>query len=322
VVIGARGYTGAELLPLLHRHPEFEVVAVGSASAAGQPVSKHVSGMEGSNLVFSDIRPASLGKYTSDACVLALANGNAGGYVEVLNNCKPDTVVVDLSADHRFDPAWAYGQPERFSKQLVGATRIANPGCYATGAQLALAPLRDQLVGMPVVFGVSGYSGAGSSPSRKNDPVVLEDNLLPYSLADHLHEKEVSHHLGRGIRFLPHVAPFFRGISLSVAAELSEAQTEVELLARFRQFYAGFPLVEVDLAMPEVKQVRASHRVMLGGFTVSEVNPLHVSIVAVLDNLLKGAATQAVQNLNLAFGLDAMTGLDSISGSLKSGRMA
>ena len=309
IVIGARGYTGAELLPLLYKHPEFEIIAVGSGSAAGQAVSAHVSGMEGSNLVFSDIRPASLHRIEADACVLALPNGSAAGFVNALGQYKPDTVVVDLSADHRFDPAWAYGQPERFGSQLIGATRIANPGCYATGAQLALAPLLEMLVGTPAAFGVSGYSGAGKKPSRKNDPEALKDNLIPYSLVDHIHEKEVSHHIGRDIRFLPHVASFFRGISLSVAVELRQAQTEKELLARFQEFYSGFPLIEVRAVVPEVKQVQGSHRLILGGFAVSETNPCRVSLVVVLDNLLKGAATQAVQNLNLAFGLDAMTGL-------------
>ena len=309
VVIGARGYTGSELLPLLHRHPEFQITAVGSTSAAGQPVSAHVSGLEGSNLVFTDIRPVSLESIDADACVLALPNGYAAGYVNVLNERKPKTVLVDLSADHRFDPAWAYGQPERFGDQLIGATRIANPGCYATGVQLALAPLLEFLVGTPAAFGVSGYSGAGKAPSRKNDPEVLKDNLLPYSLVDHLHEKEISHHIGREVRFVPHVASFFRGISLTIVAELRFAQTEKQLLARFQEFYSGFPLVELRVAVPEVKQVTGSHRLILGGFAVSETNPCRVSLVAVLDNLMKGAATQAVQNLNLAFGLDAMTGL-------------
>ena len=309
VVIGARGYTGSELLPLLYRHPEFQITAVGSSSAAGQPVSAHVSGLEGSNLVFTDIRPVSLENIEADACVLALPNGYAAGYVNALNERRPQTVVVDLSADHRFDPDWAYGQPERFGDQLIGATRIANPGCYATGVQLALAPLLEFLVGTPAAFGVSGYSGAGKTPSRKNDPEVLKDNLLPYSLVDHVHEREISHHMGRDIRFLPHVASFFRGISLTVVAELRFAQTEKELLARFQEFYSGFPLVELRVAVPEVKQVRGSHRLILGGFAVSETNPCRVSLVAVLDNLMKGAATQAVQNLNLAFGLDAMTGL-------------
>jgi N-acetyl-gamma-glutamyl-phosphate reductase len=310
VVIGARGYTGAELLPLLFKHPDFEITAVSSSSASGQLVSTHVIGLAGSDLIFSDIRPAALARLKPDACVLALPNGLAAAYVDVLDIQCPDTVVVDLSADHRFDPEWAYGQPERFASQLNGATRIANPGCYATGAQLALAPLLDSLVSMPAVFGVSGFSGAGKSACRKNNPEVLKDNLLPYALVDHIHEKEVSHHIGRDIRLMPHVAPFFRGITLSVAAELRQATTEKALMARFREYYSAFPLVEVREAIPEVTQVRERHQVILGGFAVSESNPCHISLVAVLDNLLKGAATQVVQNLNLAFGLDAMKGLD------------
>jgi N-acetyl-gamma-glutamyl-phosphate reductase len=309
VVIGARGYTGAELLPLLYRHPGFRIKAVGSTSAAGQPVSAHVAGMEGCDLVFSEIRPMTMEKLEADACVLAMPNGHAGSFVQALDRYRPNTVVVDLSADFRFDPEWAYGQPERFADQLNGATRIANPGCYATAAQLALAPLVESLVGTPAAFGVSGYSGAGKSPSRKNDLSVLENNLLPYSLVDHVHEKEVSHHIGRDIRFLPHVASFFRGINLTVAAELMQAMTEKELMAHYRNFYEGCPLIEVRERIPEVKEVQGSHRVILGGFAVSEDNPCRVSVVSVLDNLLKGAATQAVQNLNLAFGLDAMTGL-------------
>ena len=314
VVIGARGYTGAELLPLLYKHPEFEIIAVSSSSAAGQPVSAHVTGLEGSDLVFRDIRPQALRNFKADVCILALPNGHAAAYVNALDECSPDTVVIDLSADHRFDPDWAYGQPERFADQLMGATRIANPGCYATAAQLALAPLLDSLVGMPAAFGVSGYSGAGKTPSHKNDPEVLEDNLLPYALVDHVHEKEVSHHIGRDIRFLPHVAPFFRGISLTVAAELQDAQTEKELLARYREFYTGFPLIDVRSGIPEVKQVRGSHRVIIGGFSVSESNPCRISLVAVLDNLRKGAATQAIQNMNLAFGMDSTTGLNTTAG--------
>jgi N-acetyl-gamma-glutamyl-phosphate reductase len=314
VVIGARGFTGGELLPLLFRHPEFKIVAVGSGTAEGQRVSAHVEGMKGCDLLFSEIRPVTLDQFQADACVLALPNGFAAGFVSALDDHKPDTVVVDLSADHRFDPGWAYGQPERFPDQVIGATRIANPGCYATGTQLALAPVLEDLVGMPTAFGVSGFSGAGKTPSRKNDPAALEDNLIPYSLTDHLHEKEVSHHLGRDVRLLPHVAPFFRGISLTIAAELERARTADRLLADYREYYAGSPLVEVQSAIPEVAGVRGSHKLILGGFSVSEVNPHKIALVSVLDNLLKGAATQAVQNLNLAFGLDSMTGLKPLKG--------
>jgi len=314
IVVGARGYTGAELLPLLHRHPGFELVAVGSGSAAGERVSDHVKGMDGCSLAFSNIDPPSLARLEADACVLALPNGAAPGYVEALDRHRPETVIVDLSADYRFDPVWVYGQPERFTPQLAGARRIANPGCYATAAQLALAPLADLLAGTPAAFGVSGYSGAGMTPSRRNDLAVLQDNLLPYALVDHIHEREVSHHLGRAIRFLPHVAPFFRGISMTVAAELLYAQTPAELLARFEEFYAGSPLIEITADIPEVKSVRGRHGVIIGGFAVSQIDPARVSLVAVLDNLLKGAATQAIQNLNLAFGLDPLSGIDTQTG--------
>jgi N-acetyl-gamma-glutamyl-phosphate reductase len=314
-VIGARGYTGAELLPLLHRHPDLELVAVGSGSAQGEPVSAHVPGMEGCDLRFADIRPQLLQELRAKAFVLALPNGEAGRFVKAIDEHQPRAVVVDLSADHRFDSQWAYGQPERFSDSIAGARRIANPGCYATGAQLALAPLLENLVGTPAVFGVSGYSGAGNKPSRKNDPEVLADNLLPYQLVDHVHEREVSHHLGRDVRLLPHVAPFFRGISLTVAAELHPAMSERELLALYREFYAGHDLIEVRQSIPEVREARGTHKVMIGGFSVSEARPGRVSIVAALDNLLKGAATQAVQNLNLAFGLDSLTGLATGHGS-------
>ncbi len=314
VVIGARGYTGTELLPLLHHHPEFEIVAVGSSSAAGQHVYEHVDGMEGCELLFSTIRPVTLEQYPADACVLALPNGFAAGFVSALDAHKPATVVVDLSADHRIDPGWTYGQPERFFEQISGATRIANPGCYATGAQLALAPVLDQLLGLPVAFAVSGYSGAGTTPSRKNDPDALKDQLLPYSLTDHLHEKEISHHLGREVRLLPHVAPFFRGISLTIAAELQTAQTPAQLVQCYREFYTGSPLVEVQAETPDVAAVRGTHKLILGGFSVSKIKPRRIALVSVLDNLLKGAATQAVQNLNLAFGLDSMTGINILRG--------
>jgi N-acetyl-gamma-glutamyl-phosphate reductase len=242
--------------------------------------------------------------------VLALPNGAAAPYVAALDRHSPQTVVVDLSADHRFDPAWTYGQPERFGDRLGGARRIANPGCYATGAQLALAPLLGQLAGTATVFGVSGYSGAGIAPSRRNDPTVLADNLLPYALVDHVHEREVSHHTGHDVRLLPHVAPFFRGISLTIAADLRRGQTAEGLLDLFGAFYAHCPLVTVRAAVPEVKEVRGTHGIILGGFSVSGGRASRVALVAVLDNLLKGAATQAVQNLNLAFGLDGLTGLD------------
>lgn len=314
-VVGARGYTGAELLPLLHRHRAFDLAAVGSGSAAGDLVRDHVAGMDDCELRFEDLQPESLAGLRCDACVLALPNGVAGRYVEVLERHRPENVVVDLSADYRFDDGWVYGQPERFAASIRGSRRISNPGCYATGAQLALAPLLEELAGTPAVFGVSGYSGAGTTPSRKNDPEVLADNLLPYSLVGHVHEREVGRHIGRDIRFLPHVAPFFRGINLSLALETRSAQTPQGLLRRYQDFYGPHPLVRVQAGIPEVREARGTHQVLIGGFSVDEAQPTRVSLVAVLDNLLKGAATQVVQNLNLAFGLEPLDGLGQNRGA-------
>ena len=107
-----------------------------------------------------------------------------------------DTVVVDLSADFRFNEGWYYGLPELTRGGYAGQKRISNPGCYATAMQLAITPLLDRLAGPPQCFGVSGYSGAGTTPSDKNNTELLHDNLMPYALADHMHEREVSRHLG------------------------------------------------------------------------------------------------------------------------------
>lgn len=308
-VVGARGYTASELLPLLWRHPDFDLVSVASRSAAGEAVAGHVEGLGGCTLNFCDITPQNLADYPADAFILALPNGEAADYVACIDDAFPESVVVDLSADYRLDDGWAYGLTERFRERISGSRRIANPGCYATGMQLALAPLGGRLAATPVAFGVSGFSGAGRTPSRKNDPVALKDNLMPYSLAGHVHEREVTRHLGHPVRFLPHVASFFRGISLTISAELEAPLSAGELQSLYESIWAGCDLISVQAGIPEVKEIQGRHGARIGGFTVSEASPVSIAVVCVLDNLLKGAATQAIQNLNLAFGHDDLTGI-------------
>lgn len=310
-LIGARGYTGSELLPLLWRHPGFELAAVGSRSAAGRRVAESVAGLDDCTLSFSDVTPSNLDSCPADAYVLALPNGEAADWVSAIEDIDTDAVILDLSADYRFDGDWAYGLSERLGDTLRGAMRIANPGCYATGMQLALAPVTKMLAGTPVAFGVSGYSGAGSTPSRRNDPEVLRDNFLPYTLAGHVHEKEVTRHLGHPVRFMPHVAAFFRGISLTIAAELKEPMAVSDLKALYEEMWADCPLIGIRDAIPEVREIQGLHGALIGGFTVSESEalPANFAVICVLDNLLKGAATQAIQNLNLAFGLGDLTGI-------------
>ena len=260
--------------------------------------------------MFTRLEPGGVADHSADAWVLALPNGLASGWVEAIRAEFSEAVIVDLSADYRFDNAWAYGLPERFRDRLRQARNIANPGCYATGSQLGLLPLKDSLVSAPVIYGVSGYSGAGKTPTPRNDPERLRDNLIPYALSGHMHEKEISHQLDTPVRFLPHVAAFFRGISLTLAFELDHATTPGRLFSLFQQAYGGEPLVEVIEEIPEVRAVQGTPAAHVGGFTLDERNPSRGSLVVVLDNLLKGAASQALQNLNLALGLDEYAGIN------------
>jgi len=174
--------------------------------------------------------------------------------------------------------------------------------------QLAIAPMRDVLEGAVQCFGVCGYSGAGTKASDKNDPDKLRDNLMPYSLVGHIHEREVTRQLGHPVEFMPHVAPHFRGITMTSNLHLSRAFTRDEVVARYRDAYAGEPLVTVLDDAPWVSRIAGKHHVEIGGFTLS-ADGRRLVVVATIDNLLKGAATQALQNLNLAFGLPELTGI-------------
>jgi len=309
-LVGGRGYTGSELLRLIAGHPQMELGMASSRSHAGQSLSSTCQSWPDDGRFFTQLDPAGISTHAADAWVLALPNGLADRWVEAINTHFPDNVILDLSADYRFDSQWTYGLPERFRDQIRNTTRIANPGCYATGSQLGLLPVKDFLLSAPVIFGVSGFSGAGKTPSPRNDPAVLHDNLIPYALSGHMHEKEISHQLQTAVRFMPHVAAFFRGISLTIAFELDHA-TSVDGLERlFQQAYADEARIKVFKEIPQVNAVQDSPDVHIGGFTVDARNPAQGSLVVVLDNLLKGAASQALQNLNLALGLDEYSGIN------------
>ncbi len=240
--------------------------------------------------------------------MLALPNGKAEPYVAAIDAIDPQSVIVDLSADYRFDPAWYYGLPELTRHRYAGQRRISNPGCFATVMQLAIAPLKDRLVAPPVCFGVSGYSGAGTTPSDRNDPEKLRDNLMPYSLVDHVHERETTKQLGIPVEFLPHVAPHFRGITLTANLWLDQPMTAEAVKQHYRERYAHEPLVRVLDTAPWVSRITHRHHAEIGAFEVAPGGK-RVVVVATLDNLLKGAATQAMQNLNLALGFAELEGI-------------
>jgi N-acetyl-gamma-glutamyl-phosphate reductase len=306
-IVGARGHVGSELIRLIAGHGDLELGFVSSRERAGQPLAGHEPGYRGA-LSYSLLGPEQAGTETVDAMILALPNGMAAPYVAAVDAGQRVCVLVDLSADYRFDPDWYYGLPELSRAQAAGQGRISNPGCYATAMQLALAPVRDLLDGPAQCFGVSGYSGAGTTPSERNDPLRLRDNLMPYALTGHIHEREVSRHLGHPVEFMPHVAPHFRGITMTVNMHFSQPQQRDALWDRYQQHYSGEKLLRLSENAPWVSAVAGQHHAEIGGLTLSDDGTRAV-VVATLDNLLKGAATQALQNLNLALGLPEFSGL-------------
>ena len=306
-IVGARGHTGAELIRLIAAHPALELGFVSSRELDGQRVADHVDGFAG-DLRYASLDPAAVAAQGADVVVLALPNGKAAPYVEAIDAARPDTLILDLSADYRFDERWYYGLPELTRGKWRGEKRISNPGCYATAIQLSISPLKDVLAAPPVSFGVSGYSGAGTTPSDKNDPEKLRDNLMPYSLTGHTHEREASRHLGLPVEFMPHVAPHFRGLTVTTNLYLVRPMKRDEILQRFRHAYEGEKLVKVVDEAPWVSHIAHKHHAEVGGFAVS-VDGKRVVIVATLDNLLKGAATQALQNINRAIGVDEYTAI-------------
>lgn len=286
-----------------------------------------------------------------------MPNDLAAPYVAAIDNapnCK-HVKMIDLSADYRFNDTWvrsrqsyththteacihrthfphlclsyskqAYGLPERHGqRQLLSvSSRVSNPGCYATGSQISLLPLlSNNLIDeqyTPTIFGVSGFSGAGTTPSRKNDLNALKDNLMPYSLQNHMHEREISYQLSRtvghththklqhGVRFMPHVAPWFRGISLTVAVTLKKKIDKKNIYDLYRDYYKNEAFVVVNEEIPEVAANANKNHACVGGVSVDD---RRLVVCATIDNLLKGAASQCVQNINVMQGYKETDGL-------------
>ncbi|MFW6300599.1 MAG: N-acetyl-gamma-glutamyl-phosphate reductase [Oceanicaulis sp.] len=307
-LVGARGHTGRELIAILGRRNDMALEFAVSRAMAGEPVSTLAPGGP-SGLLFEALSPGEIAARGADAVILAMPNGQAASYIAAIEAQAPQTVIVDLSADYRFDDAWVYGLPEPYGRRaLAGATRISNPGCYATAGQICVHPVRKTLKGAAHLFGVSGYSGAGTTPSRKNDTAALKTNLMPYGLTGHLHEREMTRHLGRDVRFSPHVAEFFRGLMVTAQLGFKKPMDEESLRAAFHKAYDGEPLIRISRTIPEITDGANNPGAVVGGFALSE-DGMRAVMVCALDNLLKGAAVQAVQNLALALGLNELDGV-------------
>ncbi|CAE6422667.1 unnamed protein product [Rhizoctonia solani] len=331
-LIGARGYTGQALISLLSNHPSLSLSHVSSRELAGQKLPGYTkSEVTYSNLSAEDIeRMAKEGEV--DAFVMALPNGVCKPFVDAVDRGDKkggrDSVIVDLGADYRFEGAsgWVYGLPELYNREsLKTAKRISNPGCYATSTQLLLAPLLPHLAPgtVPTVFGISGYSGAGTQSGQK-DPAApipkvssesLKGGIRPYALTDHIHEREAGHHLSTvspvTVAFTPSVAPWFSGILSIASVPLAKPLRASEVRELYQQKYGSEKLLRIKEpteGVVELADVEHGQGWVVGGIQVGSSGS-RVVVTGGLDNLLKGAATQCLQNLNLALGYDEYAGI-------------
>lgn len=312
-LIGARGYTGQNLISLIDNHPYLELSHVSSRELSGQKLK----GYNKDNIIYSNLQVEDIKKLEEDNAVdvwvMALPNGVCKPFVDAIESVPSSkSKIVDLSADYRFDTTgqWIYGLPELNDRATIAnAKKISNPGCYATAAQVAIAPLAEYVNGTPTIFGVSGYSGAGTKPSPKNDVKFLSNNLVPYSLTDHVHEKEISSQLGFDVAFTPHVAQWFQGISHTISIPIKpKSLTSREIRNIYQDRYQGEELITVSGEAPLVKDISGKHGVVVGAFAVNSKED-RVVVVATIDNLLKGAATQCLQNINLVLGYGEYEGI-------------
>ena len=301
-LLGGRGYVGQEIFKVLSKHELLNIATVFSSSKSGQQVNQDMS----KSLIYQDLNIDKIKFTDEDAFILALPDNQSQLYIDLILQHNSQAIIVDLSADNRFDDDWEYRVPEL--SRAVQSLKISNPGCYASAMQFMLAPLEDILDGPAHFFGISGYSGAGATPNNRNNLESLKDNILPYSLVSHLHEKEVKTNCYPNVLFTPHVGNFFRGILMTGNFTLSSIIVLEDVSNIFKKYYENKELIFIQDNVPNMQVVQNTSKVIIGGFEFDEkINRL--TFCCTLDNLLKGAATQAVQNLNSAFGWEDNLGI-------------
>ena len=301
-LLGGRGYAGQEIFKVLSQHDFLKITSVFSTSKSGHQVDQAMD----QSLIYQDLATDKIKLSDEDAFILALPNNQSQPYIDLIHHHNSKAIIVDLSADNRFDDDWEYRVPE-ISKPKQ-SSRISNPGCYASAMQFMLAPLKNILDGPAHFFGISGYSGAGATPNNRNNLESLKDNILPYSLVSHLHEKEVQANCYPNVLFTPHVGNFFRGILMTGNFTLTSAISLEDITKIFNKYYENKALIFIQDNVPNMQTVQNTSKVIIGGFEFDEkINRL--TFCCTLDNLLKGAATQAVQNLNSAFGWEDNFGI-------------
>lgn len=329
-VIGANGYAGATAVQLLLRHPEVELVRATSRSFAGQPLAAAVPGVDSDLELIADPDPGD-----AEIVVVALPHGMTAGLAGGWRSAGK--IVIDLGADFRLKEAAVYqkwygavhpdpglldeavfGLPEIAEGDLEGAHLVACPGCYSTAAILALYPAVTSGLARPdfIVDAASGVSGAGRSLGLDYHFAEASEDFKAYGVGGHRHLPEMEQALALGgepprLTFVPHLAPMVRGILVTCYFDLAQGTTIRQLRDAYAETYQGSPFVRIVDAPPRTKQVSGSNLCLIH---VAEQplagHPSRAVVVAAIDNLMKGAAGQAVQALNLVMGWPETTGLD------------
>lgn len=324
-VIGSRGYLGRECIRILLNHPEVQSITPVSSSESGRPYGDLVPGFRGRALTFV----AGSDPKVAQADVLFLAT-DAEEAKKAVANARPDQFVIDLSRAHRHDGfvkgnagGWVYGQPE-FLPVPKSAKRIANPGCYPTATMLAAWPaLKDRLAadGVLISDGISGVSGAGATPRSDLHFPEANESVRAYKVLGHDHLGEIRLAAGavegklgnemRHVRFTPHLVPQNRGLLATVYLPLKAGVTAEQVKAAYAAAYGKTPFVHL-VAEADTGAVRGSNRAEVA----VDVDPEAGLIVArcAIDNLVKGGSGNAVQNMNMALGLEPTLGLPTVGG--------
>ena len=310
-IVGGAGYTAGELIRILLYHPAAQLKYIQSSSNNGQPISAvHTDLLGDTDLVFSDID-------YEDTDVVFLCSGH-GKSVDYLNNVAvpPRVKIIDLSHDFRLKREgndFVYGLPELNREQIRTATKIANPGCFATAIQLAIIPLAAAgLLSDDVhINAITGSTGAGQAPSKTSHFSWRDNNLSVYKAFEHQHLGEICQSLrqaqpgfNKDVNFIPVRGNHTRGIFVSAYTRFEGTIEEAHAI--YSSFYASHPFVNIAPENPDMKQVVNTNK----GLVYLEKHGNKLMIISCIDNLIKGASGQAVQNMNLMFGLDERCGLN------------
>jgi N-acetyl-gamma-glutamyl-phosphate reductase len=309
-IIGASGYTGHELTKLLRKHSLVELKVLNSKHHVGQKIRSLYPDYDGDES-YSGFSIDEINELSLDIVFLALPHAQSMDTTQEINT--EHTRIIDLSADYRFKDAemyekvygrsqhktsfeWVYGLPELFRDDIRTARGVANPGCFAIASILATYPIQD-LARHIVLDCKSGWSGAGKNSVYAKDPDVIHDNLIAYNLTRHRHKYEIEQFIQAPLSFTPHVIDTYQGLMCTAHILLDKTISEEEVRDRYKKLYGDAAFVRITETVPQIAETRATNYCDIGGFEIDETNQLVV--VATLDNLWKGAAGQAVQNMNI-----------------------